>query len=183
MQGFLTLPVKCGAPVADTTFVDLNLGPGIRDWQGGSHTGHEDNYATDYDMPDGQAIIAPAPGIIVEAENTWPNVDRDPNLGLWNDGNRIVIYHGDGLYTIYCNLSSTFYVQQRHLDMKCESCEKVKRGQIIALSDTTGANPGSPHVHFQFGGFGPNRIDPYRNLLDPNSVSYWTKDNDPQCLP
>lgn len=183
MQGFLTLPVKCGAPVEYLTFVDLDLGPGMRDWQGGNNTGKDNHYGIDYVMPEGQPIIASAPGIIVEAENTWPDVSTDPNLGLYDDGNRIIIYHGDGLYTFYAHLSNTFYVQPMHMDMNCASCERVSRGQVIALSGNTGALTRGAHLHFQFGGFGQRRIDPYRDVNNPNSISWWTKDNDPQCLP
>ena len=134
-------------------------------------------------MPEGQTIVAPAPGMVVEAEGSWPNVPQDPNLGLRDDGNRIIIYHGNGLSTFYAHLGDTFYVQPRHRDFARERCETVKHGQTLALSGNTGYMTRGPHLHFQFGGFGISRVDPYRDVHDPSSVGWWTKDNDPQGLP
>jgi murein DD-endopeptidase MepM/ murein hydrolase activator NlpD len=62
----------------------------------------------------------------------------------------------------------------------------VTSGQDVDhwLSGHTGELAGStPHLHFQFGGKGQRRADPFRNLSDPSSLSYWTVDNGPQYLP
>lgn len=119
-------------------------------------------------------VVAAAPGVVIEAEDGWPNNPRaeDPNTGLRDDGNRVVINHGSGLLTIYCHLHSvTVAVGQT-----------VARGETIGFSGRSGYfgadQPG--HLHFQFGGFGQARIDPYRDVLDSKSHNWWTKDNDPQ---
>ncbi len=176
-QGFLTLPFKCGTDFVQSIYVDLDPGPGVRDWSGGSFTwnGH---LGIDYDMPVGQTIVAAAPGLVIEAEGGWPNnpkADKEkyPELGLWEDGNRIAMDHGSGLLTIYAHVGTVLVsVGQR-----------VKRGDAICLSGNTGEKTLGPHLHFQFGGYGKHRIDPYRDVLSATSQGYWTKDNDPQCLP
>jgi murein DD-endopeptidase MepM/ murein hydrolase activator NlpD len=176
--GPLTLPFLKGAQVTGEPFyVDLDPSGKMRDWKGGTRAGHDNHFGTDYFMPVGQTIVAPAPGIILEAEGNWPNVSKDPNLGLWDDGNRIVINHGvvppyfGDFYTIYAHLNKISY----HVG------QAVRRGEKIAESGHTGNLSGpNPHLHFQCGGFGARRVDPYRDTRDPESVCYWTKDNDPQ---
>jgi len=177
MEGFLTLPFLSSASVrGEPYYVDLDLGPEMRDWKGGKRVGHDNHYGIDYDMPEGESIVAPAPGVVIEAEGNWPNVSKDPNLGLWDDGNRVVVNHGRvgpynrDFYTIYCHLKKVL----------CTVGQRVSRGEKIAESGNTGAKTGGPHLHFQCGGFGLRRVDPYRDLLNPSSVSYWTRDNDPQ---
>ena len=56
-------------------------------------------------------------------------------LGIY--GNTIIIEHGLGVYTLYSHL----------LDFKVKKGETVKRGQIIAHTDTTGLALGD-HLHF-----------------------------------
>jgi len=177
MEGFLTLPFSGSARVrGEPYYVDLDLGPGMRDWKGGNRVGHDNHYGIDYDMPEGESIVAPAPGVVIEAEGNWPNVSKDPSLGLWDDGNRVVINHGrvgpynEDFYTIYCHLKKIL----------CTVGQRVSRGEKIAESGNTGAKTAGPHLHFQCGGFGLKRIDPYRDLLNPSSISYWTRDNSPQ---
>lgn len=189
MQGFLTLPLTCETPLSEPLcWIDLDFGGGVRDWQGDSHTCGENHDGINYVTPEGQAVVAAAPGFIVEAENGWPDVPRDQDLGLWEDGNRIVISHGYGLYSIYLHLSDTLFVRARPFSA-CSICmefEQVSRGQVLALSGSTGASTEEPHLHFQIdeGGIGTDlRVDPYRDLQDPRSETLWTKDNDPQCSP
>ena len=56
-------------------------------------------------------------------------------LGIY--GNTIIIEHGLGVFTLYSHL----------LDFKVKKGEKVKKGQIIAHTDTTGLALGD-HLHF-----------------------------------
>jgi hypothetical protein len=67
MQGFLTLPFRCGTNLMQSIYVDLDATSGVRDWAGGSFT-WDGHLGIDYDMPIGQTIVAPAPGTVIEAE-------------------------------------------------------------------------------------------------------------------
>lgn len=65
-------------------------------------------------------------------------------------GNYIMIYHGNGLYTVYMHNSS----------LKVSVGETVSKGQVIALSGSTGVSTG-PHLHF-----GVNKNGSYVNPLN-----------------
>jgi murein DD-endopeptidase MepM/ murein hydrolase activator NlpD len=71
--------------------------------------------------------------------------------------------------------SRTLYVHLNKIVVKVR--DKVDRGSLIGFSGCTGSEAGPiPHLHFNL-----NIItDPYRDLANPSSTSYWTKDNDPQ---
>ena len=56
----------------------------------------------------------------------------------YGGGNRIVVDHGNGLETTYNHLSSS----------SVQVGQKVSRGDVIALSGTTGASTGC-HLHFE----------------------------------
>jgi murein DD-endopeptidase MepM/ murein hydrolase activator NlpD len=172
MQGFLTLPFRCETIINFIIHVDVDRGPAFRDWQGSDGSDYvrersvlNGHLGTDFAVSGNPPVVTAAPGVVTEAEDGWPNNPKaqDPNTGLHDDGNRVVI------------LDSVSVV----------AGQEVTRGQTIGLSGRTGCfAPGQPaHLHFQFGGFGQSRIDPYRDLLDADSHSWWTKDNDPQCLP
>jgi hypothetical protein len=197
MEGFLTLPFKRGTEFRQSIYVDLDPSLGVRDWKGGDFT-YDGHKGIDYDMPQGQQIVAAAPGTVIEAEDGFPNNPRasDPNLGLREDGNRVIIDHGNGFRSIYAHLHSGLKVDPRPLTLSCgdsDNLEKVERGQVIALSGNTGTKTMGPHLHFQIneydrcGDWG-HPLDPFRDLyygkhgLTPSSdsVSLWTKDNDPQ---
>jgi murein DD-endopeptidase MepM/ murein hydrolase activator NlpD len=169
MQGFLTLPFKCGTPISFIIYVDIDPGPAFRDWRGSDGSDYpkersvlNGHLGTDFAVAENTPVLAAAPGKVIEA-------------GFTDEGIRVTIDHGNGLLTIYVHLN----------EWKVTAGQIVKRGDIIGLSGRTGEfAPNQPaHLHFQFGGFGQKRIDPYRNVNDPNSISWWTKDNDPQCLP
>jgi len=195
MEGFLTLPFLKDTKIEHIVYVDLDFEKGYRDWMGNdpnyfkkfSTRGTVNNHlGTDFYVREGSPVVSSAPGKIIVIENSWPNQPKSNWLG-WGDGNSVIIEHGpirkgfygpkQKFYTIYCHL--------KEAERDLEEEQFVSRGDIIGSADRTGDwPPGEPtHVHFQLdvGGNGRNhRLDPYRDLSDSNSISYWTKDNDPQ---
>ena len=64
--------------------------------------------------------------------------------------------------------------------------QKVQRGQVLGtLGDSCTE---WPHLHFTFNtGWEPgsadlSNVNPYRDMQDPLSHTWWTVDNDPVCL-
>lgn len=98
-------------------------------------------------------VRAPGDGEVVALKdgmgNTWP---RDKS----NWGNYIKIKHADGVYTLSAHLLKG--------SLRVKIGDKVKRGQIIARMNNSGASNG-PHVHFEvyIGGAGTSyRADPLK---------------------
>lgn len=165
--------------------MDVDSSARVRDWQGSSRTCAGDHCGIGFVVPEVQAVVAAAPGFIVEVENGPPNVVPAPDLGLWYDGNRMVVSHGYDLYSIYAHLADTFFVQPRPLTRCCMEFEQVSPRQILALSGNTGALHEGPLLHLRIDDDGVGsqlRVDLCRDLQDPRSGSLWAKDNDPQCL-
>lgn len=89
----------------------------------------------DFDVPYGTQVYATGDGTVIESG--------------WNSGgfgNWIVIDHGYGLQTVYGHLS----------DIKVVKGQNVKRGDIIAISGSTGLSSG-PHLHYQVEQFGTHK--------------------------
>lgn len=91
--------------------------------------------AHDLPVPVGTPVAASADGIVLKAFNGW-------NGGY---GNYVVIEHPDfvmdsgfAIQTLYAHLSDLLVVPG----------DKVKKGQVIGLSGSTGHSTG-PHVHFE----------------------------------
>ncbi|WP_258238481.1 M23 family metallopeptidase [Arcobacter sp. CECT 8986] len=80
---------------------------------------------TDFKAKVGTKIVAANDGVVVLTKNRF------------YAGNSIIINHGQGVYTCYYHLSK-FLVKPN---------QKVKRGEVIALSGKTGRVTG-PHLHF-----------------------------------
>ena len=101
-----------------------------------SHRGLEE-YAIDFDMPEGTAVHAARSGIVAQVE------ERN-NKGCWRDGcgkyaNYIVILHDDGTTGEYYHLKQNGAL--------VDVGERVERGQRIGLSGNTG-HSALPHLHF-----------------------------------
>lgn len=102
------------------------------------------HYGTDWAMPVGTSILAPADGRVVR-------VASHPNAGRY-----VVIEHGQGYTTRYLHLSRSLV----------RPGEWVHRGQRIALSGNTGRSTG-PHLHYELHVSG-RPVNPMRAEL-PNS--------------
>ncbi|PKO16517.1 hypothetical protein CVU37_11110 [candidate division BRC1 bacterium HGW-BRC1-1] len=102
-----------------------------------SHDGFN-AYAYDFRMPEGSPISAVAPGRVVRVKQDSRQGGKDP--AYIDQGNSIIIDHGNGLFTQYLHL--------QHQSARVKEGELVKGGEIIALSGNTGYSS-TPHLHFQ----------------------------------
>lgn len=182
MQGYLTLPFIPGTPIIVLTYTDLkgtDYDNVVRDWQGNTamrlvhdgreglvydyHCGIDYGYGGNAELC-GMTVFAAAPGKIVAL---GPVEERG--------GGSVRLLHGDGRVTDYAHLGEIF----------------VRTGQTVprgALLGTTYCGWNEPHLHFELmGKEGEGRLQwdfwrlpIYRDPLDPSSLSYWIKDNDPQ---
>jgi murein DD-endopeptidase MepM/ murein hydrolase activator NlpD len=106
-------------------------------------TGEPGNHnAVDISSAVGQAVRAPADGIVVKAE--WAN----------GYGNVIYISHGYGYSTRYGHLSAYAAKPGQH----------VKRGDIIAYVGSTGRSTG-PHLHYEVR-LNNNPVNPLEYILN-----------------
>lgn len=96
----------------------------------------------DLSAPTGTPSAAPADGIVVAS-------------GWGGDyGNRVVIKHTNGLYTLHAHFSQ----------IKAQKDQTVRQGQVIGLIGSTGFSTG-PHLHLEVsksysGGYLSNQFDP-----------------------
>ena len=182
-QGFLTDIFACGVRQRVETYQAYDLDPReghVRNYQesesrtvnGGTTVLNGDNhFALDWGNTNqylvGTPLYAPASGTVIFA-----GIDRTPI------GDCLVVHmvHPDsGTSSGVLHLEKVLVKDQ----------QKVLRGQLLGTLGQSCAT--WPHVHFflrsssvpvvgQWEG-----IDPYRDTAAPDSVSYWTKDNAPQC--
>lgn len=98
---------------------------------------HENAYAIDWIMPEETPIVAAGDGTVVEA------VDSFSKSGLTEDmkskSNYVVIEHPNGTRSHYFHLAQN--------GVKVKIGQKVKEGEVIALSGNTGFSS-TPHLHF-----------------------------------
>jgi hypothetical protein len=198
MEGFLTLPfTNPNALNAATTYVDLDpMSATPRDWMNERELTWHQALGTDFRMPIGNDLVAAAPGVVVDAIGTWPNVPTNPNWGYVDSGNQVTIDHGIiSTFTTGNNASrltdvNDFLTNYCHMDsVSVYIGQQVKRGDFIGKSGQTGrleeilAGGPVPQVHFQAGGFALTRADPFRDITGiADHITYWTKDNDPRIF-
>ncbi len=113
--------VVAGAPVAHAR---MTSGFGYRE---DPFTGHRAFHAgIDFGVPEGTKVSSVAAGVV-----NWAG--RHPEYG-----NMVEVRHGNGLVTRYAHNKS----------LLVKAGDVVKKGQVIALSGTTGRST-APHVHFE----------------------------------
>ena len=108
------------------------------------------HYGQDFSVPYGTEVYATGDGKVIESG--W-------NTGGF--GNYIVIDHGYGLRTTYGHLSQ----------IKVTRGENLKRGDLIALSGSTGTSSG-PHLHYQIDQFGQHKNPIYFFNNDISAEEY-----------
>jgi murein DD-endopeptidase MepM/ murein hydrolase activator NlpD len=94
----------------------------------------------DLSAPTGTSVHVSADGVVVSAR--WSG----------SYGKLVVVDHGNGLQTYYAHLSSLLVIPG----------EEVRRGQVIALSGSTGRATG-PHMHYEVRLAG-TPVNPYKYL-------------------
>ena len=97
----------------------------------------QSHQGVDYTIPEGQSIFATADGVVKEVLGTTST-----------SGITVVIDHGNGYTTSYSHLQKA----------KVKRRQKVRRGDIIALSGNSGLSL-SPHLHYEVRYEGV-RVDP-----------------------
>jgi murein DD-endopeptidase MepM/ murein hydrolase activator NlpD len=101
-----------------------------------SHTG-SNQYAIDWDMPQGTLVHAARGGIVVRVKDDsdvgGPSIDYD------RFNNYVLIRHDDGTLGHYCHLQKG--------GVLAKVGQKVATGDVIAHSGNTGFSSG-PHLHF-----------------------------------
>jgi murein DD-endopeptidase MepM/ murein hydrolase activator NlpD len=109
-------------PVATYTKISSPFGT-RRSYDGGPFTSYHEG--TDFAVPSGTPVYAPADGMVVLAEQ------------LTVRGNAVVIDHGWGVY------SGLYHLQK----FAVEVGQHVKQGDLVAYSDNTGLSTGA-HLHW-----------------------------------
>ena len=103
-----------------------------------SHYMRGRTHAIDFDMEEGTPICAAREGVVIFVKD---NSNKHGKTIQFQDyGNYVTIYHEDGTMANY------FHLKKKGSKVKVG--DKVKAGQIIALSGNTGWSSG-PHLHFQ----------------------------------
>jgi murein DD-endopeptidase MepM/ murein hydrolase activator NlpD len=120
--GSATCPGNQVGPIGDSKFIWPTVFQAVS-----GDKFDEGHPGVDFSTPSGAAVYAADDGLVIFAG--WSE------LGY---GNVIVIDHGNGFKTLYAHLSQ--------VSQYCGA--KVKSGQLIGLSGSTG-NSSGPHLHFE----------------------------------
>lgn len=103
------------------------------------------HYGLDISAPEGESIVAPAPGEVVFEDWTLTG------------GNTLIIAHAKNFMTVY-----------KHCERILVSVgTKVTLGEPIALVGSTGVTSTGPHLHFELWQNGEN-LNPENYLLTRN---------------
>ena len=95
-------------------------------------------HALDFNMDEGTSVCAARGGVVIDVKENSSRHGK--TIDFQEYGNYITIYHADGTMANY------FHIQKDGSKVKIG--DKVKAGQVIALSGNTGWSSG-PHLHFQ----------------------------------
>lgn len=143
-------------------YVDLDTGPGVRDYRGGpfSYDGHGGiDYTLEHFslMDAGVPVFAAADGVVRHVADGF--FDRKTTFGDQDQTNFVTLDHGDGWLTDYIHL--------RRDSITVQVGEHVTAGQVIAEVGSSG-NSTAAHLHFNLLNGGP--VEPF---LDPEA--FWVE--------
>lgn len=94
-------------------------------------------HCIDFFLPKGTPVLAARDGVVVARESRYSKAYNSPEYV--DRANYVLIRHSDGEVSVYAHL--------QYRSVRCRVGQKVKRGQVIALSGQTGY-AGYPHLHF-----------------------------------
>lgn len=110
-------------------------------------------------------VLSPVPGQV------YSNELRKYHISGYSE-DKIVIISFDGLRSLLAH----------NKDFVTEVNSEVERYQPVGTIGMTGATI-HPHTHLDIAYGADIEIDIFRDLYSPTSRGYWTKDNDPICIP
>lgn len=99
---------------------------------------HKDMHAYDFDLPEGESIVAARSGRVTYVKEDSDQGGNDRKF--MNDANSILIDHGDGTAALYGHLKKDGAL--------VEVGDFVFTGEVIGLSGKTGF-ASDPHLHFE----------------------------------
>jgi len=163
----LNLPIDCvpGKTCWIAKFVDLDPGPGVRDYtcHGRANNGHSGIDIAVRDlraMDEGVSVLAAAPGKVLRTRDGVEDISaRDLGPGMMRSGqcgNGVIIDHGNGWFTQYCHM--------RDGSIAVKPGQEVTTGQKLGLVGMSGSSE-YPHLHFMVL-HGRKIIDPFVGLED-----------------
>jgi murein DD-endopeptidase MepM/ murein hydrolase activator NlpD len=165
----LDLPIDCvpGQTCWISKFVDLDPGPGIRDYtcHGRATDGHSGIDIALRDlraMDEGVSVLAAAPGTVVRTRDGVQDInvrDLGPEMVLGECGNGVVVSHGGGWETQYCHM--------RQGSILVKPGDTVGVGQKLGLVGMSGSSE-YPHLHFTVR-HGNTIVEPFVGLEDRSS--------------
>ena len=145
----LGLPIRCrpGRDCWLVNYVDMDPGPGIRDYACGGRT-YDGHKGTDIAIRDlkamqrGVPVLAAAPGVVRSTRDGMKDIDFSqkgaPGIKGRDCGNGVLLIHDDGWETQYCHM--------RRGSVAVRTGDAVKRGQEIGRVGNSGRAQ-FPHIH------------------------------------
>jgi murein DD-endopeptidase MepM/ murein hydrolase activator NlpD len=104
-----------------------------------SHTGSNE-FAVDFDCPEGTPVVAARAGIVVAINDGVTGNGTTPEWTDYAHTNFVLVLHDDGTIGQYMHLAPD--------GVEATPGQRVTRGEIIARSGNTGYST-TPHLHFQ----------------------------------
>ena len=123
-------------------FVDLDPGPGIRDWNCGTrtypgHTGIDSDIRSFREQKIGVPVFAVLDGRVFNLQKGISDFSHGSLTGPFD--NHVVLEHADGRHTVYGHLADKSITLKRG--------DRVRAGQQIGLTASSGSSTW-PHLHF-----------------------------------